>query len=127
MNRVLTTVGLILILSLAAPAAAATPVAGTADSDEVLEHVNDAWTGDLDGMAKRGFIRILTVHNPLFFTFDGAEPKGMARRHGLEFEEAPGQGARPGPLSDHRVHPRRPRRVAARAHRGPRRHRGGET
>ncbi len=42
------------------------------DRDEILEHANEAWTDDLDGMTKRGFIRILTVHNPLFFQFEGA-------------------------------------------------------
>ena len=50
----------------------------TGEPDEILEHVNEAWTGDLDGMIERGFIRVLTVHNPLFFTFDGVDQRGFA-------------------------------------------------
>ena len=42
-----------------------------------LEHANEAWTGDLDGMVQRGFLRILTVHNPLFFNFDVNGEKGL--------------------------------------------------
>ncbi|MBW2387219.1 MAG: transporter substrate-binding domain-containing protein, partial [Deltaproteobacteria bacterium] len=61
---------LILLLTTAVPA--------SAEGDDVLRHANEAWTGDLDGMAKRGFVRILTVHNPLFFTFDGVEQRGLA-------------------------------------------------
>ena len=52
--------------------------AGAGEPDEILDHVNEAWTGDLDGMVERGFIRILTVHNPLFFTFDGVDQRGFA-------------------------------------------------
>ena len=33
----------------------------------LLEHANEAWTGDLDGMVERGFVRVLTSYNPLFF------------------------------------------------------------
>ena len=55
--------------------------------DEILEHANEAWTGDLDGMTKRGFIRILTVHNPLFFQFDGAGQRGLVSAWGKAFEE----------------------------------------
>ena len=57
------------------------------EEDEVLEHVNEPWTGDLDGMTKRGFIRILTVHNPLFFTFDALEHRGLAPELGKLLEE----------------------------------------
>jgi len=55
--------------------------------EEILEHVNDPWTGDLDGITKRGFLRILTVHNPLFFQFDGAEQRGLVAEWGKAFEE----------------------------------------
>ena len=53
----------------------------------ILEHANEAWTGDLDGMTERGFVRILTVHNPLFFSFDGAQKRGMVAELGKLFEE----------------------------------------
>lgn len=61
---------LILLLTTAVPA--------SAEGDDVLRDANETWTGDLDGMAKRGFVRILTVHNPLFFSFDGVEQRGLA-------------------------------------------------
>lgn len=57
------------------------------DPDAVLEHANEPWTGDLDGMIERGFVRILTVHNPLFFSFDGAEKKGLVAELGKLFED----------------------------------------
>ena len=39
--------------------------------DEIIEHAMEAWRGDLGGITERGFLRILTVHNPLLFSFDG--------------------------------------------------------
>ena len=45
--------------------------------DSLLEHAQAPWKGDLDGMLKRGFIRVLTTYNPLFFTYDGAQQRGM--------------------------------------------------
>jgi membrane-bound lytic murein transglycosylase MltF len=65
---------------------AAAPMA-TGDHEEILEHVNEPWTGDLDGMVDRGFVRILTVHNPLFFTFDGVDHRGLAVQMGKYFED----------------------------------------
>jgi len=47
------------------------------DADAIYELANQPWTGDLDGITERGFLRVLTVHNPLFFTFDGIEQAGI--------------------------------------------------
>lgn len=55
--------------------------------DEILEHANQPWQGDLDAMTERGFLRILTVHNPLFFSFDGARQTGMVAELGKLFED----------------------------------------
>jgi len=55
--------------------------------DEILEHASDSWTGDLDGMVERGFLRILTVHNPLFFSFDGADQQGMVVEWGKALDQ----------------------------------------
>ena len=55
--------------------------------DEILEHANQPWTGDLDGMTRRGFVRILTVHNPLLFQFDGAQQRGLVAAWGQAFED----------------------------------------
>lgn len=35
------------------------------------------WTGDLDGMAERGFVRLLTVHGPTLYFVDGARERGL--------------------------------------------------
>ena len=61
--------------------------ATTDDQDEILQHANQPWHGDLDGMIERGFLRILTVHNPLFFSFDGAKQKGMVAELGKLFDD----------------------------------------
>ena len=33
-------------------------------------------TGDLDGMIERGFVRVLSTYNPLFFYYDGFTQRG---------------------------------------------------
>ena len=58
-----------------------------AEDDHILEHANEAWQGDLGGMTERGFLRILSVHNPLFFNFDGVEQKGMVAELARLFEK----------------------------------------
>jgi membrane-bound lytic murein transglycosylase MltF len=55
--------------------------------DEIMAHANDPWSGDLDGITRRGFLRILTVHNPLFFSFDGVKQKGMVADLSKMFED----------------------------------------
>jgi len=57
------------------------------DTDEILDHAMESWTGDLDGIVDRGFVRILTVYNPLFFTFDDKGPRGLAVEVSRLFEE----------------------------------------
>ena len=79
-----------------APAAEdATPMAGDGeraagpggiDEAALLALVDEPWTGDLDGMIERGFVRVLTVHNPLFFALDGVEERGMDVEMGRHFE-----------------------------------------
>jgi membrane-bound lytic murein transglycosylase MltF len=56
-------------------------------SDALVEHANKPWKGDLDGMVERGVIRILSVHNPLFFGFDGKTVRGIAVDVGVELEK----------------------------------------
>ena len=57
-----------------------------ADEEALLAHVNKPWSGDLGGMLERGFIRVLTVYNPLFFHYDGAEKKGLTYEAFVAFE-----------------------------------------
>jgi membrane-bound lytic murein transglycosylase MltF len=67
---------------------AAAPAEASEDSAEVVaNHALAPWTGDLDGMIERGFLRILTVYNPLYFSYDGVSQKGLAVDIGLAFEE----------------------------------------
>ena len=73
-----------LMAALLVPGSAA---AQTADHEAILGEVQEAWTGDLDGMVERGFIRILTTYNPLLFTTDGIEQHGIAADIGRIFEE----------------------------------------
>jgi membrane-bound lytic murein transglycosylase MltF len=53
------------------------PALASSHLDEIMEHANEAWSGDLDGITERRFLRILTVHNPLFFSFNGKKQKGV--------------------------------------------------
>jgi membrane-bound lytic murein transglycosylase MltF len=47
------------------------------DADAVMAHATDPWFGDLDGMFERGFVRFLTTYNPLYFSYDGIDPRGL--------------------------------------------------
>jgi membrane-bound lytic murein transglycosylase MltF len=44
------------------------------------------WKGDLDGLLKRTYIRVLTAYNPLFFSYDGIEPQGLMVEGARHFE-----------------------------------------
>jgi membrane-bound lytic murein transglycosylase MltF len=61
-------------------------LAASADQDEIIQHANEPWSGDLDGITERRFLRILTVHNPLFFSFDGAKKQGIVADLAKMFE-----------------------------------------
>ncbi len=50
---------------------------GPDDKTALLDHANEPWTGDLDGMVERGFVRILTTFNPLFFSYDDIGQRGL--------------------------------------------------
>jgi membrane-bound lytic murein transglycosylase MltF len=51
---------------------------GERDVDILLEHALKPWTGDFEGMKKRGFVRVGVAHNPLLFAFDGKKRIGLA-------------------------------------------------
>jgi len=57
--------------------AASDPAPGSADGAALIGFVGEPWSGDLDGMLERGFVRMLTVYNPLFFSFDGVAQRGL--------------------------------------------------
>jgi len=47
----------------------------------------DKWTGDLDGMIERGFIRFLVIHSKTYYFFDGAREWGALAEFRLAFEK----------------------------------------
>lgn len=67
------------------------------DSDDLTaaEQVEDAltaamlapWTGDLDGMVKRGFVRVGVGNEPMYFSYDGPTQKGLTVDAAREFEK----------------------------------------
>ena len=61
--------------------------AATADQEDLIQHANEPWSGDLTGITERKFLRILTVHNPLFFSFDGDKQKGIVAELSKMFED----------------------------------------
>jgi membrane-bound lytic murein transglycosylase MltF len=91
-----------LLAATAAPAQDAAPD----DSDDLTpaEQAEDAltaamlapWTGDLDGMVKRGFVRIGVGNEPMFFTYDGPAQKGLTVDAAREFEKHLRQTLGPG-------------------------------
>ena len=48
--------------------------------------LREKWIGDLDGMAKRGYIRALVVHSKTFYFLDGAQQRGITYEAMREFE-----------------------------------------
>ncbi len=68
--------------------------------DAILEHALDEWTGDFDGMVERGFVRMLTVYNPVLFSYDGVDRKGLAIEvaQALEKHLLKASGGKPGSL-----------------------------
>ncbi|MDX1402573.1 MAG: transporter substrate-binding domain-containing protein, partial [Kiloniellales bacterium] len=94
--RRLAVVACVLLLAFAAaPNPASGEEAGDVearDEDALLELATKPWKGDLDGMYQRGYIRVLTVYNPLFFFYDGAEQKGIGHDITQAFAERLNKG-----------------------------------
>ncbi len=57
------------------------------DQYNPMEYVTKPWSGDLDGITEQRFLRILTVHNPLFFNFDGARQWGIVAELAKLYED----------------------------------------
>lgn len=54
---------------------------------EAIRLTLEPWKGDLPEIARRRAIRLLTVHEPQFFAFDGQRQLGMIAEAGAELEE----------------------------------------
>lgn len=53
----------------------------------LLERIKrERWTGDLDGMAQRRYIRALVTYNRTYYFYDGAEARGISYEALKEFE-----------------------------------------
>src|SRR5512147_2438053 len=69
------------LLALAAPVLAAQPPAQPSARAELSidpASVMQPWKGDLDGMLKRGYIRVLTVYSKTFYFQDQGTQRGTA-------------------------------------------------
>ncbi len=60
--------------------------ADTVDEAALREFMNAPQTGDLAAMRERGFVRMLTTYNPLHFTYDGIEQRGIVVETARAFE-----------------------------------------
>ncbi len=70
-----------------APAAGSDETEGAESAaDVLLEHANEPWKGDLDGILERGFLRVVTANSPLFFLCDGMHETGFAVEFARELE-----------------------------------------
>ncbi|HMB47393.1 MAG TPA: transporter substrate-binding domain-containing protein [Afifellaceae bacterium] len=73
-----------------APETESAATAAANDDDELaqslLEHALEPWTGDMKGIWERGFLRVLTVYNPIYFSYDGNSQKGLIVEIGHELE-----------------------------------------
>ncbi len=56
------------------------------DDQILMENAREAWTGDLDGMIDRGFLRLATAYNPIFFSYDGLAQAGIVHAIVREME-----------------------------------------
>ena len=54
--------------------------------DALIEAMLRPWTGDLDGMVARGFVRMGVTQEPVSLVYDGPEQRGIAVAFGREFE-----------------------------------------
>jgi membrane-bound lytic murein transglycosylase MltF len=65
----------------------------------LLERIkHEKWTGDLDGMMERRFIRALVSYNKTYYFYDGAEARGISYEGLKEFEKVLNQKLRTGNL-----------------------------
>ncbi len=63
------------------------PTAGEASIEE-LRRLRKPWTGDLDGMAERRVLRLLTVYSPgRYYLEDNGEEKGVTKEMAVRFED----------------------------------------
>ena len=58
------------------------------DSDtDLLKYLNTPWSGDLDGMRNRRYIRVLVTYSRTNFFLDGAATRGLTTEAFKAFED----------------------------------------
>ena len=57
-----------------------------AGTSVIIAETLKPWTGDLDGIIERGYLRIAAPHNPLFLTFGGDKAFGLVAERARELE-----------------------------------------
>ena len=71
-----------------APAAAARNAEPTPSDPSILERIKrEKWSGDLDGMAERRYIRARVSFNRTYYFYDKAQPRGVTYEALKEFEK----------------------------------------
>lgn len=67
--------------------ASAAPAQSSEDEEALLGLASRTWTGDLDGIVERGFLRLATAYNPLFFSYNGVDRSGIVYDISQELEK----------------------------------------
>src|SRR5262245_48028460 len=93
----------------APPAIADSPRTAAAEAPEsidpsLLERLkNEHWTGDLDGLRARRYLRALVLYNKTNFFYDGPQPRGITYEGLKEFEKFLNTKLNTGPQPIHLV------------------------
>ena len=77
----------LMLAILIAALAISVSVSSSCNADESLLAVNEAWTGDFDGMLKRLKVRVLMPYSKTHYFLDGATQRGIAYEGLMIFEK----------------------------------------
>lgn len=83
------------------PAGAATSAEVQAQADKVIAQVLEPWKGDLDGMVKRRYVRMLVVFSRTNYFTDKGEERGLTCEGGRLFEKFLNERLKTGPVKLH--------------------------
>ena len=79
-------VGIWIAIALA-HAQSANDASGTEAEDALVAALAEPWTGDLDGIVARGYLRFGVAYNPILFSYDGPHQQGLSVDLAAEFEK----------------------------------------
>jgi membrane-bound lytic murein transglycosylase MltF len=82
-----------------APASAAAPTEAAAPSSAASEQaIRQPWSGDLDGMLRRRYVRVLVIPDKMYFFFDGTQLRGVTADVMRDFEKFLNERAKTGKM-----------------------------